>query len=142
MNKLELLRKSHFNQKKPMKYDIPDELKERCKKVHVLLDWKQCPANPPKDNDISECRFVLKPPEALIIECEQRENKKVIYYYKDEPEFKTIQKIVGGYFTIIPLENNKIMFVNEEGELKKLKINKKATEIIGFNIYGIVIIVG
>lgn len=65
-----------------------------------------------------------------------------INYYKDEPEFDIIQNIVGGYFTIIQLNDNKIMYVNEEGELRKLKINTKASEIVGFNIYGNVLIVG
>lgn len=65
-----------------------------------------------------------------------------INYYKDEPEFDIIQNIVGGYFTIIQLNDNKIMYVNEEGELRKLKINTKASDIVGFNIYGNVLIVG
>ena len=65
-----------------------------------------------------------------------------INYYKNEPEFDIIQNIVGGYFTIIQLNDNKIMYVNEEGELRKLKINTKASEIVGFNIYGNVLIVG
>ena len=65
-----------------------------------------------------------------------------INYYKDEPEFDIIQNIVGGYFTIIQLNDNKIMYVNEEGELRKLKMNTKASEIVGFNIYGNVLIVG
>lgn len=67
---------------------------------------------------------------------------KKIHYYKTEPDFETIQKIVGGYFTIIVLENNKTMYVNEEGELNKLKINKEASQIVGYNIYGNVLIVG
>tara|TARA_B100001057_G_scaffold409018_1_gene423468 strand:+ start:252 stop:473 length:222 start_codon:yes stop_codon:yes gene_type:complete len=65
-----------------------------------------------------------------------------INYYKNEPEFDIIQNIVGGYFTIIQLNDNKIMYVNEEGELRKLKMNTKASEIVGFNIYGNVLIVG
>ena len=71
-------------------------------------------------------------------------NKKIeeINYYKNEPEFDIIQNIVGGYFTIIQLNDNKIMYVNEEGELRKLKMNTKASEIVGFNIYGNVLIVG
>ena len=67
---------------------------------------------------------------------------KKIHYYKTEPDFETIQKIVGGYFTIIVLENSKTMYVNEEGELKKLKINKEASQIVGYNIYGNVLIIG
>ena len=65
-----------------------------------------------------------------------------INYYKDEPEYDIIHNIVDGYFTIIQLNDNKIMYVNEEGELRKLKINTKASEIVGFNIYGNVLIVG
>ena len=34
------------------------------------------------------------------------------------------------------------MYVNEEGELKKLKKNEKASEIINHQIYGNVLIVG
>ena len=141
--KLDLLRRKHFTQETPKKYDIPLDLQERCKKLHVLLDWKQCPAKPPRKNDIKECRFVWKPVEALIIECEQRENKqKRIHYFKNEPDFEKIQKIVGGYFTIIIIDNNRTMYVNEEGELIKFKINKEASDMVGFNIYGTVIIVG
>ena len=69
------------------------------------------------------------------------ENKEIIYY-DIEPDITIIQKIVGGYFTIIPLTNNKLMYVNEEGELIQLQVNKKATEIVGYKIYGNVLIVG
>ena len=68
-------------------------------------------------------------------------NKEIVYF-DEEPDFKDMQKIVGGYFTIIPLSSNKTMFVNEEGELRQLKINKKATEMVGYTIYGNVLIVG
>ena len=65
-----------------------------------------------------------------------------IFYYKTEPDIKNIQKIVGGYFTIIPLTNNKLMYVNEEGELKQLQVNENATKMVGYTIYGNVLIVG
>ena len=68
------------------------------------------------------------------------ENKEIIYY-DIEPDMKIIQEIVGGYFTIIPLKNNKLLYINEEGELRKLQINKKATEIVGYKIYGNALIV-
>ena len=68
------------------------------------------------------------------------ENKEIVYY-KTEPDIKIIQEIVGGYFTIIPLTNNKLMYVNEEGELQKMKVNQNATNIVGYNIYGNVLIV-
>ena len=139
MDKLESLRRYHFSQETPKKYDIPIELKERCKKLHVLLDWKQCPT---KTNGIKECRFVWKQKEALIIECEKRENKKkCIYYYKEEPDLETIQKIVNGYFTIIMMDDNKKMYVNEEGKLRKLKLNKEASNLVGFKVYGNVLVV-
>ena len=67
---------------------------------------------------------------------------KEIIYLKEEPDFKTIQKIVEGYFALIPLKDGKMMFVNEEGELKNLKINKEASKIMKFTIYGRVLIVG
>ena len=63
-------------------------------------------------------------------------------YFQDEPEFQTIQKIVNGYFTIITLPDNKLMYVNEEGYLKKLKVNNEASKLIGYTIYGKVLIVG
>tara|TARA_B110000908_G_C10093775_1_gene375297 strand:- start:549 stop:797 length:249 start_codon:yes stop_codon:yes gene_type:complete len=73
MNKLELLRRSHFSQKIPKKYNIPIELVDRCKKLHILLNWKQCPTQ--YNSLIKECRFVWKPIEVLIIECEKREER-------------------------------------------------------------------
>ena len=68
--------------------------------------------------------------------------EKEIVYFTNEPDFGISQKIVDGYFTIISLPNNKLMYVNEEGELKKLKKNEKASEIINYPIYGNVLIVG
>ena len=67
-------------------------------------------------------------------------NKEIVYY-DIEPNIKIIQKIVGGYFTIIPLTNNKLMYVNEEGELRQLQVNENATKMIGYKIYGNVLIV-
>ena len=67
---------------------------------------------------------------------------KTIFYYQEEPDLETIQNIVEGYFAIIPLLNNKMMYVNEEGALKNLPINQEASEIAGFKIYGKVMIIG
>ena len=33
------------------------------------------------------------------------------------------------------------MYVNEEGELKKLPVNNEASKMVGFNVYGKVLIV-
>ena len=67
---------------------------------------------------------------------------KTIFYYQEEPDLETIQNIVEGYFAIIPLLDNKMMYVNEEGALKNLPINSQASEIAGFKIYGKVLIIG
>jgi hypothetical protein len=67
---------------------------------------------------------------------------KTIFYYPEEPDLDTIQKTVEGYFAIVPLLNNKMMYVNEEGALKNLPINSEASEIAGFKIYGKVLIIG
>ena len=76
------------------------------------------------------------------------ENTQIIYY-DIEPDIKIIQQVVGGYFTIIPVINDQancdkfpLMYVNEEGLLQNLHVNIKATEMIGYTIYGNVIIVG
>lgn len=69
------------------------------------------------------------------------ESKKVVYY-KDEPDLEVINQIVDGYFTIIPLDDNKTMYVNEEGEMQNLPINEEASKIARDTVYGNVIIVG
>jgi hypothetical protein len=70
------------------------------------------------------------------------EEIKKITYLEIEPDLNIIQKVVGGYFTLIPMKDNRIMYVNEEGELRQLPINDDATEIIGYPIYGNVLIIG
>jgi|TARA_B110000858_G_C17763479_1_gene455721 hypothetical protein len=71
----------------------------------------------------------------------EKEKERTIFYYKKEPDLETIQKIVDGYFTIINTPDNKLMYVNEEGELKKLPVNNEASKMVGFNVYGKVLIV-
>ena len=80
--------------------------------------------------------------ETDTIETNTIETNTEIIYCDNEPDIKTIQKIVEGYFTIIPLIDNKLMYVNEEGELISLPINISASNIVGYNIYGNVLIVG
>ena len=65
-----------------------------------------------------------------------------IFYYHEEPDLDTIQKTVEGYFTIVPLLDNKMMYVNAEGALKKLPVNSEASDLAGFKIYGNVLIIG
>jgi hypothetical protein len=72
----------------------------------------------------------------------QQNKDKTIFYYQEEPDLETIQKTVEGYFAIVPLLDNKMMYVNEEGALKNLHVNSEASEIAGFKIYGKVLIIG
>ena len=72
---------------------------------------------------------------------ETKKEDKEVYYFDKEPELSVIQKIVNGYFEIINLPDNLSMYVNEQGILMGLPINKKASEIAGFKIYGKVLIV-
>ena len=72
---------------------------------------------------------------------ETKKEDKEVYYFDKEPELSVIQKIVNGYFEIINLPNNLSMYVNEQGILMGLPVNKKASEIAGFKIYGKVLIV-
>lgn len=39
-----------------------------------------------------------------------------------------LQEIVGGYIEILPLKDNEIMVINEEGKLDGLDYNSKATK--------------
>ena len=64
-----------------------------------------------------------------------------INYATSDPDIKKIQEIVGGYFAVIQLTENQIMYVNEEGELKNLTFNKEASDIAGTSVYGNVLIV-
>lgn len=46
-----------------------------------------------------------------------------------EPTLDELQEMVGGYIEIVSLANGDQMIVNEEGKIKGLPINKKATEL-------------
>jgi hypothetical protein len=41
-----------------------------------------------------------------------------------------LNNIVGGYIEILPLGDDRIMVVNEEGKLNRLPVNMKATYIV------------
>jgi len=53
---------------------------------------------------------------------------------------QTLQGIVGGYIEVIRLDPDSIMVVNEEGWLKKLPLNFKASKQLGHIILGNVVI--
>lgn len=68
------------------------------------------------------------------------ENITQIKYLEHDPGCDEINKILGGHFTVIQLGisplTDSIMYVREEGELLGLPVNTKATEMVGFQIYG------
>lgn len=55
---------------------------------------------------------------------------------KNGKDFKLeeLNEIVDGYIEIVWLPNDEIMVVNEDGKLRKLPVNQKATEIY-FNAF-------
>lgn len=46
---------------------------------------------------------------------------------------KELQKYVGGYIQLIPLQDNLVMVINEEGKLLGLPRNDKATGLTNFH---------
>tara|TARA_B100000161_G_C33466909_1_gene376140 strand:- start:42 stop:341 length:300 start_codon:yes stop_codon:yes gene_type:complete len=72
LNNIETIRLEHFAEKRPKKYDIPDELKKRCKKLKILLSWEQIPSD---SNNLKERRLIWKPEEILTFECDRKEKK-------------------------------------------------------------------
>lgn len=78
--------------------------------------------------------------EAIIIKPNE-ENVEVIE--RDKPfELEELQELVGGYIEVVPQwtwrDGHKLMVVNEEGLIKDLPYNVKATDLLKhFNPYGI-----
>lgn len=44
-------------------------------------------------------------------------------------KLRELQDIVGGYIETLPVANDQLMIINEEGKLMRLPINERATEI-------------
>lgn len=55
---------------------------------------------------------------------------------------KELQGAVGGLIEIVPLENNKLLVVDEEGLFKSLRMNTKASILARRPIVGSVVICG
>jgi hypothetical protein len=74
---------------------------------------------------------------------DSKENITQIKYLEHDPGCDKINKFLGGYFTVIQLGisplTDSIMYIREEGE--HLPLNTKATEMVGFNIYGKALII-
>lgn len=70
------------------------------------------------------------------------EKEPTIYYSDDiDIEQDVISSVVGGCFTYLDLGDGRVMMLNEEGQYK-CELNKMATEMFGFNIYGSIIVLG
>jgi hypothetical protein len=54
---------------------------------------------------------------------------KIITDTKDEPTLESAQEFVGGYVEGVPFPNGDYLIVNEEGKLKGLDVNEKATKL-------------
>ena len=76
---------------------------------------------------------------------DSKKNITQINYLEDDPGCDEINKFLGGNFTVIqlgiPSLSDSIMYVREEGELLNLPLNTKATEMVGFDIYGKALII-
>ena len=58
-----------------------------------------------------------------------------------EFELKELQAYVDGYIELVHLDNDKILVVNEDGLLKRLPLNKKATFLARQPIVGNVVLI-
>ncbi len=67
--------------------------------------------------------------------------EKTIFYFQEDPGYDTLKEITKGYFTTLKTVDNKIIFMNENGE-HSCSINKEATVMFGIVIYGNIAIVG
>ena len=74
-------------------------------------------------------------------EDDPKKKSKILFFFDKEPALKTIQEIVNGYITILYLGDGRTMYVNEDGILLNLPLNKKATEMVGFEVYGKAIVI-
>lgn len=70
------------------------------------------------------------------------ENKQVEPQNGTDFQLKELQQIVGGYIGIAYLSDDEIMVYNEDGKLKGLKQNEKATERYRADVYAFDYIVG
>ena len=67
--------------------------------------------------------------------------EKTIYYFKKDPGYETLKTITQGWFTFLRTIDNKTIVMNEEGEIKRLPINKEASNLFGIKIYGNIAII-
>ena len=99
---------------------------------HIYGDWKEKVALVNKsDNNIRIGSISLW--KIQLIE-------NMVEYFDYEPSLEVQQAIVGGYITPLYLHDGRIMMINEEGILHKLKINKEASSLAKQCIVGNVVV--
>jgi len=66
---------------------------------------------------------------------------KVINKKENQPTLEEAQEFVGGWVERISLKNGNIMLIDEEGKLKNLDVNQKATDhwIKSFGINDVIV---
>ena len=57
------------------------------------------------------------------------EQFKLITDKKDEPDYKTVSKFVGGMVECVTFPNGDLLLLNEEGKLMGLPLNPEATAL-------------
>ena len=118
----------YYKNRQPLSNDLPSQ------KIRDLLYESSEDLSDSEDNDsILACKYLSE-------EEEPKEKENMISYFDSEPSLEIQQGIVGGYITPIYLQDGRIMMVNEEGELKKLPLNKEATSMAQQRIVGRVVV--
>lgn len=59
-----------------------------------------------------------------------------ITFFTEEQPLEVLQKVVGGWIEHVQLRDGRSMWVNEEGLMKGLAYNPKASEMAGRSIVG------
>lgn len=58
----------------------------------------------------------------------------------EDTKLETLQKAVGGWIERVPTVDGRVLYVNEEGLLKGLMLNRTASLIAGRDIVGDVVV--
>tara|TARA_R110000824_G_scaffold293117_1_gene481505 strand:+ start:62 stop:295 length:234 start_codon:yes stop_codon:yes gene_type:complete len=69
-------------------------------------------------------------------------SKPTVTNFKTEPSLVTLQDTVGGWIEAIPCIDGRLMYANEDGRMKQLPINERASELAGRIILGSVAVIG
>jgi hypothetical protein len=59
---------------------------------------------------------------------------------RENMKFEEMKEIIGGHIETLRLPDGKLMLMNEDGNMLRLRPNNEATMIAGFKIVGDVII--